>query len=57
MMFDTVIRGVEIVDGTGKAPYQGDIAIKDGRIREVGNVVRLAGTIRLIPLLAMASPV
>ena len=38
MMFDTVIRGVEIVDGTGKAPYQGDIAIKDGRIQEVGNV-------------------
>jgi len=37
-MFDTVIRGVQIVDGTGQAPYAGDIAIKDGEIQAVGQV-------------------
>ncbi|MFZ8974430.1 MAG: N-acyl-D-amino-acid deacylase family protein [Pseudomonadales bacterium] len=37
-MFDTVIRGVQIVDGTGQAPYAGEIAIKDGEIQAVGQV-------------------
>ena len=35
-MHDTVIRGGTILDGTGKAGFTGDIAIKDGRIAEVG---------------------
>lgn len=37
-MFDTVIRGVQIVDGNGGSPYAGDIAIKDGVIEAVGTV-------------------
>ena len=37
-MFDTVIRGVQIVDGNGAAPFSGDIAIKDGLIQAVGTV-------------------
>jgi N-acyl-D-aspartate/D-glutamate deacylase len=37
-MFDTLIRGGTIVDGTGAAPYLGDVAIKDGRIVAVGKV-------------------
>ena len=37
-MFDTVIRGGTIVDGTGAAPFSGDVAITDGRIVEVGTV-------------------
>lgn len=37
-MFDTIIRGGTVVDGEGGAPYQGDIAIKDGKIAEVGKV-------------------
>ena len=37
-MFDTVIRGGTIVDGTGTAPYSGDVAITDGRIVEVGTI-------------------
>lgn len=37
-MHDTVIKGATIVDGTGAAPYTGDIAITGERITEIGNV-------------------
>lgn len=33
-----IIRGGTIVDGTGAAPYVGDVAITDGRISGVGRV-------------------
>jgi len=36
--YDLVIRGGQIVDGTGAAPYTGDVAIKDGLIAAVGAV-------------------
>lgn len=36
--FDTVIRGGQIVDGTGAAPYAGDIAIHCGKIVRTGSV-------------------
>ena len=35
-MFDTVITGGKIIDGTGGPARTGDIAIKDGRIAELG---------------------
>ena len=35
-MFDLLIRGGKIVDGTGTGPYIGDIALKDGKIAAVG---------------------
>ena len=35
-MHDLAIRGALIVDGTGGEPYRGDVAVKDGRIAEVG---------------------
>jgi len=35
-MHDIVIRGGTIVDGTGKAPYSGDVAISGDRIAAVG---------------------
>jgi N-acyl-D-amino-acid deacylase len=35
-MHDIVIRGGTIVDGTGKAPFSGDVAIDGGRIAAVG---------------------
>ena len=38
MTHDLVIRGGTIVDGTGDAPFGGDIAIDGGRIVEVGKV-------------------
>jgi N-acyl-D-aspartate/D-glutamate deacylase len=36
--FDVVIRGGSVVDGTGAPPRSADVAIKDGRIAEVGAV-------------------
>jgi N-acyl-D-aspartate/D-glutamate deacylase len=38
MSHDIVIRGGMIVDGTGAEPFAGDIAVKDGRIAEIGTV-------------------
>ncbi|MBA3391098.1 MAG: amidohydrolase family protein [Deltaproteobacteria bacterium] len=35
-MFDLKITGATIVDGTGRAAYQGDVAVTDGRIVAVG---------------------
>ena len=35
-MFDTVIRGGTIVDGSGAPRFTGDLGIKDGRVAEVG---------------------
>ncbi|MBV1917289.1 MAG: amidohydrolase family protein [Sphingomonadaceae bacterium] len=37
-MFDTVIRGGTIVDGTGGGTFAADIAIADGKIVEIGKV-------------------
>ena len=37
-MFDLVIRGGRIADGTGRPAYTGDIAVQDGKIIEVGTV-------------------
>ena len=38
-MFDIIIRGGTIVDGTGAAPVVADIAISDGKIAEVASTV------------------
>ncbi|VWX56078.1 N-acyl-D-aspartate/D-glutamate deacylase [Burkholderiales bacterium 8X] len=35
-MFDTIIRGGTVVDGSGEPRFTGDIGITDGRIAEVG---------------------
>lgn len=37
-MHDLVIRGGKIVDGTGRRPYNGDVAIESDRIVAVGKV-------------------
>src|SRR5258708_10127661 len=37
-MFDLVIRGAMIVDGLGHDPLRAEIAVKDGRIAEIGEV-------------------
>lgn len=36
-MFDTVIKGGKIVDGTGSEPFIADLAINDGVITAIGN--------------------
>jgi N-acyl-D-amino-acid deacylase len=37
-MFDVVIRGGTVVDGTGAAAFAGDVAIDGDTIVEVGSV-------------------
>lgn len=39
--YSLIIRGGTIVDGTGTAPYQADLAIRDGQIADIG---QLSGT-------------
>ena len=36
--YDIVIRGGTIMDGNGGTPFTGDVAMKDGKIAEVGKV-------------------
>ena len=36
-MYDLIIRGGTVVDGTGAAPRQADVAVQDGRIAAVGS--------------------
>jgi N-acyl-D-amino-acid deacylase len=43
-MFDVIIRGGTVVDGTGGAPYIADVAIENGRIAAVGS--RIVGEAR-----------
>jgi N-acyl-D-aspartate/D-glutamate deacylase len=42
-MFDLKLTGATIVDGTGREPFTGDVAVQDGRIVAVGDA---AGTAR-----------
>jgi N-acyl-D-aspartate/D-glutamate deacylase len=37
-VFDTVIRGGSVIDGTGAARTSADVAIKDGHIVEIGKI-------------------
>lgn len=41
-MFDLIIRGADIVDGTGRPRFRGDVAIERGRVAAVGQVEGLA---------------
>ena len=37
-MLDTLIRGAQVVDGTGRAAFPADVGILDGMIEEVGDL-------------------
>ncbi len=37
-MFDTLIHGAKVVDGSGSAPRRADVALRDGRIAEIGAI-------------------
>ncbi len=36
MEYDTLIRGARVLDGTGRAAFDADVALRDGRIAAVG---------------------
>lgn len=38
MAFDIVFKGGTVVDGSGSASYQADVALKDGRIAAIGKI-------------------
>src|SRR5690606_30686800 len=38
MTYDLVLRGGTIVDGTGRERFAGDVAIRGGRVVEIGKV-------------------
>ncbi len=38
-MFDLLIKGVRVVDGTGSPWFLGDVAIKDGKVASVGKAI------------------
>ena len=38
--YDIIIRNGRIIDGTGSPWYAGDIAIREGRIAEIGSAIK-----------------
>jgi len=48
MGLDCIIRGGQVVDGSGQAPYTADIGIKDGKIVELGKISSAANGARVI---------
>jgi N-acyl-D-aspartate/D-glutamate deacylase len=38
MAFDLVVKNGMIVDGSGLPRFRGDVAVKDGRIAEIGRL-------------------
>ncbi|MCA4920367.1 MAG: N-acyl-D-glutamate deacylase, partial [Roseomonas sp.] len=43
-MTDIVIRGGVVVDGTGAAPFEADVAMAGGRITAIGQVPERGAT-------------
>jgi N-acyl-D-aspartate/D-glutamate deacylase len=44
MSIDLLLRGGTLIDGTGRPPFAADLAIRDGRITDIGTIPVPAGT-------------
>ena len=53
MDIDLLISGGKVIDGTGRAGYSADIAVKDGRIVEIGKLTTTPG----VPVLNAAGSI
>ena len=47
MSSDLILRGGEVVDGTGSPPFQADLVVRDGRISEIGSISWAEGVTEL----------
>ena len=46
-MYDVLIRNGKLVDGTGRAPYESDIAIQGDKIQKIGKDLAERGTLEI----------
>ena len=44
-MLDLIIRAGTVIDGTGGTPRTADVAVREGRVVEVGKVTEPAGRV------------
>jgi N-acyl-D-aspartate/D-glutamate deacylase len=42
MAFDLVVRGGLVVDGSGRAPFEADVGVRDGLVAAIGSIAGLA---------------
>lgn len=47
MSCDLILRGGEVLDGTGRPSFRADLAVTDGRISEVGSIGEAEGVTEL----------
>lgn len=53
-MVDLILKGGRIYDGSGLPSFNGDVAIKNGRIEEIGGINGAAGQVLDVGGLAVA---
>jgi N-acyl-D-aspartate/D-glutamate deacylase len=53
-MYDLILKGGRIYDGSGLPSFNGDVAIKNGRIEEIGRINASADEVLDVGSLAVA---
>ena len=55
-MYDLVLKGGRVVDGTGLPAFTADIAVKDGRVAKIGRVERRRARHARLPTVCSSRP-